>query len=206
MLQQDKGLIARYSSLLLFGLCMLVFCGCNRTLKTKPEILSYINDKKNGLVKFSQSNEVDCKVTFLPWQTQAYNNDLLKLAVDQKTKSALKTKYYFLISLSKDNKEILRQLKSSEYSEMVQVLAFRMTDFVKVKLGSGKTLEPLNCLFQQTYGLSNANELLVVFEESEFEKAETFKIYISEFGLGTGNLSFLFNRDQIQKLQHLLQP
>ncbi len=204
MMPGDKNLIFKYTKLIIISLSLLVFCGCKTSLETKHEILSYINDEKNGLTKSSQSNGVDFKVNFLPWQVQTFNKNQLSFTIDEKTKSSFKTKYYFLISFSKGDKELLRQLNANEYSELVQILAFRMSEFVKIKLSNGKVIEPLSCLFQQTYGLSKANQLLVIFDCKDFKKQEKFKILINEFGLRTGDLLFSFSVGPQQKLQQLL--
>ncbi|WP_156131428.1 hypothetical protein [Pedobacter kyungheensis] len=183
---------------------LLTFCSCKAPLKNRSEVFSYIDEERNGLVKSNQSNGIDCKVNFLPWQLQASNKSQSEIAINEKTKNTFKSQYYFLISFSKDKKELLRQLSANEYSEMVQTLAFRMTDYIKIRLADGKVIKPLSCLFQQTYGLSNANQLLVIFNQADFKTEETFTILINEFGFRTGNLSFSFELNQQQKLQELL--
>lgn len=204
MIPVDKNLIFKYAKLIMISLGLFGFCGCKTSLETKNDILSYINDEKNGLSKSSQGNGIDFKVSFLPWQVQTLDKNQLSSFIDEKSKSSFKTKYYFLISFSRGDKELLRQLNANEYSELVQVLAFRMSEFVKIKLSNGKVIEPLSCLFQQTYGLSKANQLLVIFDCKDFKKQEAFKLLINEFGLRTGDLLFSFSLGQQQKLQQLL--
>ncbi len=109
-----------------------------------------------------------------------------------------------MLSLSANHKELLRQLKFTDYSEMVQVLAFRMMEYVSAVPDNGKAVAPEDCLFQQTYGMGTANQLLIVFDRSKLEKANQIEIKIKEFGLNIGNLNYRFNIKDVDDLQNIV--
>ena len=114
-----------------------------------------------------------------------------------------KDKLFFVLSLSANKKEVLRQLPFDQYSEMVQVLAFRMNEFVKIIPDDGKPVDPTECIFQQTYGMGSANNLLIVFEKAKLMAADNLTVRIKEFGLNTGDLYFKLATKDIKELQNI---
>jgi len=112
----------------------------------------------------------------------------------------LKEKKYFVLGLSSNQKELLRQLPYAQYSEMIQVLSFRMRAYISLILDNGRTVDPMTCLFQQTYGMSGSNELLLVFDRRELESSGHLTISVKEFGLNTGNLNFEMDTNDIKNI------
>jgi len=180
--------------LVAFALC----CSCKKAIRTPAEMTAYVNEPKNGLKVSQQAGKIETSVTYKPWQMMALNR-----GKDTAALHGLKNKLFFVLSLSANHKELLRQLKFSDYSEMVQVLAFRMGDYVSAVPDRGKAVPPEECLFQQTYGMGSANQLLLVFDKAKFEHVKQAEIRIKEFGLNTGNLDYCFNLEDINELQDI---
>lgn len=86
---------------------------------------------------------------------------------------------------------------------MVQVLAFRMMGYISLIPDDKKPIVPEDCLFQQTYGIAHANQLLIVFDKTKLEAAKQLQIKIKEFGLGIGNLNFQINNKDIQDISSI---
>jgi hypothetical protein len=179
---------------------IVALSGCAKKFDDKKQLLAFIADGSNGLSAKKVLDHVDVTVSFLPWQTQAFNDSFSKTKLNKTQLKEVSQKYYFLVSLSKDHKEVLKQLPFNEYSEMVQVLSFRMQNYIGVTLDDGEKVEPIACLFQPTYGYANANTVLVVFEKSKLEKANQIQLFITEFGFRTGNITFDFDNQTIEKI------
>jgi hypothetical protein len=163
---------------------------CQAPIKTKASLQNYINSPENGLniIKDVQGIQVSCayfpKILFKEKQSENLNNNLV----------------YFILSFSKDDKELLKQLDYSTYSEMVQVFSFRMMNYISLLPAGSKPIEPIDCLFQQTYGYANANCLLLVFDKKSFKKSENITIRLNEFGLGLGDQLFEFETEQLSHI------
>ncbi|SMC75398.1 hypothetical protein [Pedobacter africanus] len=194
----------RFSYLLLVLIHITVlFQSCSPTIKSKAELQAYLNDQDNGLTETTQKSDVAIKMTWQPWQLIANKLGSPKDKTNTGS-SPFAENLYFILSLSKGNKELLRQLPFETYSEMVQVLSFRMQNFISAELGK-TSIEPVECVFQQTYGMTEANMLLLVFNKKDVGEADNLTISLKEFGLGLGNLEFPFklkNINQIEKLDY----
>src|SRR5665213_1955936 len=92
-------------------LLSLVLGSCRHRPLQKAELIAYVNNPDNGLKKEQQAGNIRATLTYKPWALM--------------TGAGFKNKLFFVLSLSANNKELLRQLSFDQYSEMVQVLAFR---------------------------------------------------------------------------------
>jgi hypothetical protein len=186
------------SAFINFFLLITVFAAvsCKKKINTKADLINYINDKKNGLLKSQEIGGIKVELRYKPWQLMVIN----RTDHHQPEIGELKSKYFFVLSLSANNKELLRQLPYNQYSEMVQVLAFRMVNYIAIVPDEEKPVEPQECIFQQTYGTASANQLLLAFDNIKLQNAHKLNIMIKEFGLNIGNLNFQINKKDIDNI------
>lgn len=166
-------------------------------------MIAYINDPDNGLQKTEQTGKVKVVLTYKPWQLMAGKQPGAKNKTVNKRPAYFDNKLFFVLSLSANNKELLRQLPFNQYSKMVQVLAFKIAEFVDITPDEGKPVQPLECIFQQTYGMGIANNLLIVFNKSALLDANNLTVQLKEFGLNLGNLTFTLETKNIKKIQNI---
>lgn len=192
--------------ILLFGLfLMLLMEGCKPGRLNKDELIKYIQKTKNGLTKSQEINGIKVRISYQPKDLMIWQElENEKIADKKKAVDSLKKKYedqeYFIVGLSKNNKEVIRQLGGfNQYSDMLQVLSFQMGGKVMMLTEKKDTIEMQDYMFQQTFGMSNENSLLFVFNSDELKKADDWILYMKEFGLGIGNLKFAFRRREIEK-------
>ncbi|WP_439698631.1 hypothetical protein ACFGVS_10865 [Mucilaginibacter sp. AW1-7] len=198
----------RSGRLIIIGLLgMFVVCSpsCKRKTVSLAGLIAYVNDPENGLQKTQQTGKIKTVLTYKPWQTMMFNEGGLNNKDRRSDSLKFQDKLFFVFSLSANNKELLKQLEFSQYSEMVQVLAFRMKNFIDVVPDDGKPVEPTDCIFQQTYGMGVANNLLVVFDKEKLMTADNLKFEVREFGLNTGNLNFGIKTKDITDIPALAQ-
>ena len=178
---------------------------CSTKPLNKEQLASYIQKKENGLQQKEEINGIDVRVSYQPkemlvYQEMGEENKPTKHLVDSIT-NKYKAQEYFTIGLSKDHKEVIRQLAGfSEYSDMLQVLSFQMSDKMMMITDHKDTIPMTDYLFQQTFGMSNENTLMLVFSNEKLKGASEWTLYVKEFGLGIGNLKFVFRRADIDRI------
>ncbi|WP_131539019.1 hypothetical protein [Pedobacter nototheniae] len=190
---------------LLFFFYVAVQFACNKPIKSKKELLAYVYKPDNGLTSITQAGEIETRLSYIPWQAQAYDNQSKKIKLNPKSLISIKNNYAFVLGFSKDKKEVLRQLDFNTYSEILQVLAFRMQNYIVAKIDGGKPVTPLSCTFQQTYGMSTTNNLLLIFDKKAIATTGFITVFVKEFGLKTGDFQFRINTSDITKLQKNIQ-
>ncbi|PWG81345.1 hypothetical protein [Pararcticibacter amylolyticus] len=173
------------------GMTLLITASCTSQITTKTGLQEYIGDKKNGLI-----SEVNCtggitlKMRYIP-----------AILLDPKLDT--NKGYYFLFTFSRNGKELLPQLDNDSYSEILNVLSFRMPGYISLVSQNTSLIEPEACFFQQTFGLTGGNELLIVFSQEEMKNAGRFEIKINEFGLNLGPQTFQFDEDALKKVTEI---
>lgn len=187
MLQPSKYLFI----ILMCSVSLTCFFGCRKVLKTKQEIANYIQDPNNGLRRTEKINELDLSLTYEPWQMLS------------NTGAPLKNNVYFVFGLSKNNREVLKTLPYSLYSQIVQILAFNMSQYIVVTSESGKVISLQDWRFLQTYGLSHENRVFIVVKKSEIPNSGALNFKIKEFGLKTGDISFKINVADIKNVPQI---
>lgn len=195
-------------SCFLWGMALL--CACSGTPKTmsRAELVKYIGDKDHGLSQEQEVNGIKVQVTYRPSALLAAqelgNGQLPPAAVVDSVESKYKKSYYFLLKFSKDGREAIRQLGDfSRYSDMVQVLSFQMPRFVNVTTTAKDTVPLRDFMFDQTYGMSDGNTVLLCFEKEQLQNKKDLEINIAECGFGIGNLKFHFDQKDIERVPAL---
>ena len=197
---------------LLTGLIACFACGSSPKIVSRPEMIRYIQDKEHGLLQEQEVNGMvlpheclgnESEASLLAAQELGDAQRASKTVIDSVEKKYAKN-YYFLLKLSKGGKEAIRQLGSfSRYSDMVQVLSFQMHRFVNCTTPQKDTVPLADYLFDQTYGMSDANTVLLCFDKEKLGNKKELEVNIAECGLGTGNLKFKFNQKDIQHVPAL---
>jgi hypothetical protein len=181
---------------------ILAACGSHPKMMNRTELVGYLRDKENGLVQEQQINATKVSLSYHPTSLMVSREigderNPSKAVIDSIEKKYSKN-YYFLAKFSINGKEAIRQLGDfARYSDMVQVLSFQMHRFVNVTTPQRDTLPLADYFFDQTYGMSDGNTLLLCFDKEKLKNRKELEINIAECGMGTGNLKFLFNREDL---------
>jgi hypothetical protein len=174
-----------------------VCTSCQKSFDTKEELATYIQSEKSGLSSNITRNSIRIALTYMPYKIQFANHE----EDDTLKRSKADSKRFFVLSLSKEGKEILSQLNRAMYSNLTRVFSFSMVNNIFISTPAGQKGEADDCFFQPTYGMSNANELLVIFKDDKVPKEGTFNVVVREFGLGLGELVFPFKAKDIQHIE-----
>lgn len=198
-------MVAEYVKLrriILFGL--LAFLACHPNHLDKNDLIKYIN-KKRSLSQIHQTNGIDVGVKYYPSQLfVAHELDEIKKYDSSAIRGVEKkydSQYYFRLYFSKDNKEVARQLGNFQsYSAMLHVLSFEIGKYINATSDHVDTVYLADYLFEQEYGMSNTNSILLAFKRNDFEGSKNIQINISEFGLGIGIQQFVFKKNDLDNI------
>jgi hypothetical protein len=173
----------------------------------RQELTSYI-DRNKGLSQSQEVAGVNVRIKYVPYQffvlqelNNAGNPDPARI---RQLEAKYSGQYYFRVNFSHDNKEVIRQLGSfQQYSDMLQTLSFEMGKHINASNERNDTLSLADYAFEQSYGMSAGNNILLVFKREQFEKSETININIGEFGLNIGDMRFEFRKKDISSVPGL---
>ena len=198
--------MVRSSNITFSSLCFLaiviLFFSCGTKKLDKNSLIRYVNHSK-GLCKVQEVNGFKVQAKFLPYQLLVLQDLGLSKKNDTSKINALERKYsgqyYFQLSYSKNNKEAIRQLENFQrYSDMLQVMSFEMGKYIVGTNEKNDTLPLADYVFEQEYGMSSANNMMLVFKKESFSNSKQIDINIGEFGLGIGLMKFEFEKHDIE--------
>lgn len=180
----------------------LTVAGCSPPeYLTSEELTNYIADPDNGLVQHGELNGYSIDVTYKPTDllVQQEIDDQTDASKIKVVRNKYSKYYYFILSLSKNNKEALHQVEGGvdQYSELVQTLSFRMGGYVNLTTSAQDTISTTDFVMNRTYGLSSATNLLFVFNKEKTIDKDWVQFNLNEFGLGIGNQRFRFKTQDL---------
>jgi hypothetical protein len=187
----------------------LVCLACSVSEFDSPESLNaYVLSSDSKLTQVQEINGYTIRVAQRPTDLLVHQ-EIEGTSYDSSQITALRKKYagyyYFVVSFSKNSKEALQQVDGglSQYSELVQTMAFRMGDYVSLTTSSRDTIPLGDFMLNRTYGLSQATDVLFVFNREKAKGKEWLQLNLKEFGLGVGVLRFRFSRSDLDKNPYL---
>ncbi len=186
------------NSLFLLTLLMLV-SSCAKTFDTVEEMNEYIQDVDNGFSQTKIINGVRINLTYKPTELMVLQ-EISNKNYSEKQKDSLRNKYnkyiYFILSYSKDEKEILSTLTTSreQFNTVQNTLSFRMNQNTSLINNKNDTVPLIGYNFPRTYGMSRSTNLLFVFERNkQIEDSGKFYFNLSDIGIGIGDITFKYN-------------
>lgn len=188
---------------LLYSIVLFLY-GCNTPAFLTPEELNtYILDPDHGLIQRSELNGYAVEVLYRPtdlWVQQELGNEPSDTTSINTLRKKYSIYYYFIVNLSKNNKEALHQAEGGQqqYSELVQTLSFRMNNYVSLTTTKSDTIPTADFILNRTYGYSDATSLLFVFNREKAKGEEWVQFNLNEFGLGIGNQRFRFKTQDLE--------
>lgn len=191
------------SHLPLFFVLLLV--SCSPDYLREEELAEYVLDADNGLTRSVDYNGYQAKVTYRPSDLLIVQEtggvvDIKKQELDRLRKK-YSDHYYFILSLSKNNREALYSSGHyGQFSNLMQTLSFRMRNYVKMTTSEKDTIEVADYIYSRTFGMSRGSNLMFVFSKEEINEDEWLQFNLKEFGLGLGNQNFRFSLEDLKEV------
>ena len=187
---------------------IIILVSCGPSSLTEAELITYVNDKSNGLTHQKNIGEVTLQVTYRP-------SDLLVIQEIENVEDSLQVqrlreKYdqnlYFIFSMTIPGND---SNGSPGYvaapKNYRQKLAFGMGEHIQL-LTSGETLPMKDYVYNAGVGRTNTHSLLLVFDKNQALEKDRLTLQILEFGMGLGTQTFTFSSQKISatpKLKNL---
>jgi hypothetical protein len=194
----------------------LAFCflllGCGRPdYLSEVELSRFILDESNGLVKEINTNGFLLKIHYRPTDLMVAQEmrtvTTPSVKAIEEARKKYKGHYYFILSLSKEGKEVLSPAAQGMvgFSDLLQTLSFRMAE--KVNLTTAKdTIFVADYIYNRTFGMSASTDLLFVFDKAKAKGQEFIQLNLDEFGLGIGSKSVRFDIDKLENSPKIYRP
>lgn len=199
-----------FRSGIIISLFIFLTLGCRpKEFTSADELQKYIQDEDNGLKISKQVGDYKLDVTYRPTDLlvdQEVEGQTIDLKQLESIRHRYDTYHYFVLSLSRDKKEALHNSGGGmdQYSELVQVLSFRMGDYVTMTTNTSDTIPLGDFILNRTYGLSTSTDLLLVFNREKSQDKDWIQVNLNEFGLGVGNQRFRFRREELDQVPRLV--
>jgi hypothetical protein len=188
-----------------FALLAICLSSCSGDVVGTADLQAYIADPSNGLTKNARVNGIDIEASYVPTDLIILqflkNKSLNELTIDS-MRLHYSRFHYFTLTMSVEGNELVHA-DPKAYGELLQVISFRMGDYVKLASSENVVAEPINYSTNRTYGMAGATELLFVFENTSLGSYKWLQINLKEFGMGTGNVSFRFKANDLNDLPGL---
>lgn len=188
-------------------LIVTVLSAC-QTKYTESELKTYIKNPENGLIQHKQINNVNYQITYKP-ASLLLKQELKNIKPLPELVDSLKNKYskyyYFTLHAQVNNQEILsdKMNDKAEFAQAIYQLSFNMNEKVFLVNQSKDTLALVDYVYPRMYGMIPQTTMLFVFDKKEHDNSEQLTLYLNEFGLNTGNTSFKFLIENLNKIPEL---
>ncbi len=199
------------TAVVLTGSILLLFTSCDHPeWQPQEELIHYLKDPKNEVVKLVSNEQLTSSLRYQPvdlikWQFLEGKKDSL---ASWQEASQYEQYHYFLYRItSMSGKDPLTSNlgASHDLNTSISTLSFRMAEYAKMITMSGDTLPLVDSYFPRYFGHSKTVEMLLVFKANDKESTDEFSVIIDDFGMQTGDQSFNFQPEAIQRIPKLLE-
>lgn len=192
----------------LFVSVLIFTIACGPSPFDAAEALSEFATSSGDLTKSSTSHGYTITVAYRPTDLLVHQ-EMGNAPFSSEAIGSLRKKYsdyyYFILSLSRNNKEALYQPEGGlvQYSELVQTLSFRMKNYVTLTTSASDTIPVGDFILNRTYGLSQSTDLLFVFNKEKTRKKEWVQFNLNELGLDIGTQRFRFKTKDLEDVPEI---
>jgi len=206
-----------------WGILLLIIgvnISCTSDVKTEADLLKWMTNPQNGLVKIQTPTGYSFKMKYLPPQFLAFSH-LKRFGngnVEQTGFDSLSRVYgnslNFLFTIGPDKEkgekfDIMYEGISNvaDYNARVHTLNFDLRHFLSINI-KGKEYRPVLTRFESVYGLNKSRNITVVFspqeEGSQLMKASEYDIVFNDEIFGTGINHFRFQKSDFENTPKLV--
>lgn len=185
---------------------ILILAGCAKEVSNSEELLAYTLDVSNGVSQKTEIGNVSVSVSVRP-------SDLMMARelqnnpddIDKVTRK-YQDQVYFLLSYSKEGRDILRSGVSGQgdYSQKLHELSFNMNQYVHLIAGND-TIPVYDYIYQNMFGASHSTDVLFAFRKQDISKSTpVIEFVLKDIGFGIGKQVFTFQQEDIERIPQLV--
>jgi len=167
-------------SYILILLSLYVFVSCQNRLVTENELKEYVLEEDHKLIQKQERAGIDLSVSYRPTDLLAAQELRTKKDVSIAGVDSVRSKYrnyaYFVLNLSKGNKEVLKQMSNfGSFSNTLQTLSFDMANKVNLTTSNQDTIPVADFIYPRLYGASQSTSLLFALINKKLRQASIKK-------------------------------
>ena len=185
------------------GVCFHL-TSCTQEVLHEKELYTYLKDERHGLIHSWEEEPFGVSVMYKPsalLAKQELGEEVDPVKIKEVTDRYDKYLYMVLNYAYKDG-ELLNAFAGnrSKFAELVNVLSFGMKEKVSIITDQKKKVPLADFIHSRHYGMGGGSMVLLVFNREEVlnQTQNTFKIKLKDIGIGSGNLSFTVEKEQIE--------
>ncbi|TVL99815.1 MAG: hypothetical protein CV087_16335 [Candidatus Brocadia sp. WS118] len=188
----------------IYCLCLcLLYSGCTRSIDNPHELLNYINDKNNGLVRERRVDDLIFLLRYLPPEYFVYLEKN-----EENKKDGLLKEYQNGISFSfhikpagKFGNILYRGIQNEEQlKSRINFLNFQFGSLLELNC-SKTAIPPVLCVLENNYNLNDGLRFLIVFEKNDDAViADNLDIKFIDLVFDSGIHHFNFNVNDIKNI------
>lgn len=178
---------------------------CNHKLTDIAELLKFINNSKNGLIKEKHFSDFKIVIKHLPASYMAIKESKGNTLMVDSLHRSYESSLAFLFSIIPDstNDIMYRGISNdADYKARAQDINFNFSENIEIKTQLGK-ISPVLHSFENTYSLTNNRNIYLVFEKKQFNElvksSAEFDLVFYDKYFGSGITHFVFDTDKIKQ-------
>lgn len=182
------------------------------------DLLKWINNNENGLIKESSVDGLKITMKYLPPQYLAYremsSNENINNCIYDSLLNVYKWSHSFLMIVGPDEEKgekfdvmFLNTSGKDDFTQRVYDMNFNIKDLINLKTAQRK-YKPAITSLENVYSLNKSRTLYIVFtpekENDDLLKAEKLDFIYNDEIFNTGIHHFVFNKKDIENTPNLL--
>jgi hypothetical protein len=163
----------------------------------KAELLDYIADNKNGLIKSDSSTSVHYSLCYRPAELITQSKSLVFDEQNLVKGDTLEFIHFILKASYKNNDLLVNPNVPYDYGQVLNNLSFGLQKFIYAVIDKKDTISLSESIYARNYGMTKASSALLSFKPpSRFENCE---IKVRDFVFGTNQqISFRFKSNDFK--------
>lgn len=191
----------------IFVLLALFLLACSSKELSRDELIEFVSDADNGILKHANSNGYDIELQYQPIDL-LFADELDSKRTDfvqkrDSLKNAYRNFYYFKLSISKGQQSIERYFAASPDKYKLLIAHLTSTIGADFRLTCGNNTMPVfDIVYTPFYGTSQTTNVMLVFEGS-CQIKEGIKVLYQDSFFGCGLVEFNFDGDALSSIPSL---
>ncbi len=185
----------------------LILEGCTNGLSSETELLKWLSEPRNGLVKTTSANGFVLTLKYLPPEYLVYMEQK-KGGIEIQSKE-FDDSMTFIFSIEHQSKYVdasnYRIHNLSQYKSRIAQLNFDIKKYLFIKEGNGDITPPVLSVFENAYEIGDKKSFYLVFPKNIEKKEEMGMVdivFVDPF-LDTGINHFIFNKNAFKQIPKL---
>lgn len=186
---------------------------CTAKKQSEEQIQQYMHTPSNGLIQEDSINGIKISVQNKPVALivaqELRGAEVVNDSIQEAVQKQFADNLYFNLNLSIGDKDpLLYSGNLSNFSSMLQTMAFQMDQFVFLTTSDKDTIPVADFIYPRMYGMGAGSSIMFAFSKEKIKARghdpEKISFHLLDFGMNTGNRKYEFEMEDIQDVPALL--